>query len=130
MLTDTVTIRDAYIVNIGVTFEVTLRPDYSGREVLLKCITALKNYFNVDLWEINQPIILPDVYTLLDRIEGVQTVKKVTIVNKYGEVDGYSQYAYDISAATVDNIIYPSLDPCIFEVKYPDTDIKGKVVTF
>jgi hypothetical protein len=41
---------------------------------------------------------------------------------------GYSGNVYDIKAATRNNIIYPSLDPSIFEVKYPDTDIKGRVV--
>jgi hypothetical protein len=42
---------------------------------------------------------------------------------------GYSQYGYDIPGATRNRIIYPSQDPSIFEVKYPNTDIKGRVVT-
>ena len=41
---------------------------------------------------------------------------------------GYSQYSYDIDGATQNQVIYPSLDPSIFEVKFPQTDIKGKVV--
>ena len=41
---------------------------------------------------------------------------------------GYSQYAYDITAATQNQVVYPSLDPSIFEVRYPELDIKGKVV--
>jgi hypothetical protein len=69
-------------------------------------------------------------YVLLDRVEGVQTVKVVNIINKAGESLGYSQYAYDISGATLNNIVYPSLDTSIFEVKYPNTDISGKVVNF
>ena len=39
----------------------------------------------------------------------------------------YSGYAYDTEGATKDNIVYPSYDPCIFEVKFPDLDIKGRV---
>lgn len=130
MLTDTIYIKDAYIVNIGVVFDIILRPNYAGREVILECITQLKDYFNTDKWEVNQPIVLSDVYTLLDRITGVQTVRKVEVINKYGTVDGYSEYTYDISSATLNNIIYPSLDPSIFEVRYPDTDIVGRVVAF
>ena len=42
---------------------------------------------------------------------------------------GYSKYKYDLQAATINDIIYPSLDPCIFEVKYPNVDIKGQIVT-
>jgi hypothetical protein len=130
MLTDTILLRDAFIVNIGVNFEVVLRPNYAGREVIARCIEQLQAHFNLDNWQINQPIILSDIYTILDKVTGVQTVRKVEIVNKYGEENGYSKYAYDISAGTLNGVIYPSLDPSIFEVKYPDVDIKGKVVTF
>jgi hypothetical protein len=89
----------------------------------------MQNFFNIDNWQINEPIILGDIYSTLDQIEGVQTVKDIRIVNKTGESSGYSRYSYDISAATLNNVIYPSLDPSIFEVKYPNTDIQGRVVT-
>ena len=62
--------------------------------------------------------------------EGVQTVKNVQITNKTGPSLGYSIFAYDIPGATRDNIIYPSLDPSIFELKFPNSDIKGKVSNF
>lgn len=90
----------------------------------------MKAYFARENWQINQPIILSEVYTLLDQIAGVQTVQKISITNIAGTNAGYSQYSYDISAATLNGVIYPSLDPSIFEVKYPDTDIQGRVVTF
>ncbi len=81
------------------------------------------------LWlRVNQPIVLRDIYILLDRIEGVQTVKNISITNKVGISLGYSQYSYDTAGATSGNVVYPSLDPMIFEVKYPNTDIQGRVV--
>ena len=130
MLTDTVNIKDAFIINIGVNFEITLRPSYVSREVILNCINSLKAYFTLDNWQINQPIILSNLYNILDVVEGVQTVKKVEIINKYGDTAGYSVYAYDIPAATLNGVVYPSLDPSIFEIKFPNTDIRGKVVTY
>jgi hypothetical protein len=72
--------------------------------------------------------MLKDIYILLDKIKGVQTVKNITINNKAGSISGYSQYAYDILGATQNQVIYPSLDPSIFEIRYPNLDIKGKVV--
>ena len=65
---------------------------------------------------------------LLDLIEGVQTVKEITFTNLVGEDIGYSKYSYSMEAATISNVVYPSLDPSIFEVKYPNTDIQGRVV--
>ena len=128
MIWDNIEIRDAYIINIGVNFEIIVLPEYNNNEVLLACITALQTYFNIDNWQLNQPIFLRDLYILLDKIKGVQTVKNISIANKVGTSTGYSQYAYDIEGATQNQTIYPSLDPSIFEIRYPNSDIKGKVV--
>jgi hypothetical protein len=125
---DSINIKDAFIVNIGVNFEITVRPNYNNNEVLRACLDGLTSYFNLDKWQVNEPILLKEILILLDKIQGVQTVNNVEITNKVGTSLGYSQYAYDINGATLNNVIYPSIDPMIFEVKYPNTDIKGKVV--
>lgn len=130
MVNDSVKIRDGYIVNIGVNFELITLPNVNSNQVLATCIEALQKYFDIDNWQINQPIILREIYILLDKIEGVQTVKNVKIINNVGEELGYSPFAYDILGATQNDIIYPSQDPSIFEVKYPNIDIKGKIVNF
>ena len=129
MIGDTLSIKDAFVINIACDFEIITLPNYNSNEVIFRCISALQNYFSINNWQINQPIILRDISVLIDNIEGVQTVNKVNITNKAGTTSGYSQYAYDIAGATQKNIIYPSLDPSIFELKYPNTDIKGRVVT-
>lgn len=129
MLTDAINIKPAYIINIGCNFDIVIRPNYTSQDVIARCILKLKDIFDIDEWQINEPIILGDIYSALDQVEGVQTVKKVEIINKTGETDGYSKYSYDISAGTLDGVIYPSLDPSIFELKYPDADIQGRVVT-
>ena len=128
MIGDNIEIKDAFIINIGIDFEIIVLPEYNNSEVLISCITELKNYFDLSKWQLNQPIMLKDLYILLDKIKGVQTVKNITILNKSGTNSGYSIYAYDILAATQNNVVYPSLDTSIFEIRYPDTDIKGRVV--
>ena len=130
VINDSIKIKDAFIINIGVDFDIVVYPQYNSNEVIFNCISSLKQYFNINNWQINEPIILKDIYLLLDKVEGVQTVKNVSIVNKSGEALGYSQYSYDIVGATQSNVVYPSLDSMIFEVKYPNNDIKGKVVSF
>jgi hypothetical protein len=130
MITDGVNIKDAFIINIGVDFDIVVRPNYNGKLVINNCLNTLQSYFNIDKWQINQPILIADIYSTLDQVEGVQTVQKVNIINKAGTTSGYSQYAYDIPGATINNILYPSLDPSIFEVKNLTTDIQGRCVTF
>ena len=126
---DAVNIKDAFIVNIGINFDVITLPNYNSNDVLVKCINALKAYFAISNWQINQPIILREIYVLLDKIEGVQTVKNIEVINLVGENLGYSPYEYDLNQATLSSVIYPSLDPMIFEVKYPDLDIQGRIVS-
>lgn len=128
MINDSINIKDAYILNIGVNFDIIVTPNYNNNEVITKCISSLTNFFNIDKWQINEPILYKDIFILLDKIEGVQTVKNVEIVNLAGESLGYSQFSYDIKGATIDDVVYPSIDPMVFEVKYPQQDIKGRVV--
>jgi hypothetical protein len=128
MINDSINIKDAYIINIEVLFDIIVLPNYNNSEVITKCVESLTNFFDIDKWQINEPIILKDINILLDKVEGVQTVKNVTINNLSGESLGYSNFSYDLVAAEVEGVIYPSIDPMVFEVKNPTQDIKGRVV--
>ena len=130
MLTDAINIKDGFIINFKLNFEITTFKNYNNQEVLLNCISELKNYFQIDKWQINQPIITSEIDNLIGGVQGVQTVEKVELHNQSGEVLGYSQFRYDFLSATKKGVIYPSLDPSIFELKYPNKDIKGRVITY
>jgi hypothetical protein len=131
MVTDAINIRDAFYINIGINFDIAILSGFSNKEILTNCISVLQDYFNIDKWQINQPIITSDIISKLLQIRGVQSVVKLEIVNKQGSIgnNAYSPYGYDIAGATRNGNIYPSMDPAIFEVRYPNTDIQGRVVT-
>ena len=130
MLTDEVRILDAFPVNIGVRFKISVYKNYNMNEVLARSIDATANFFNIDKWQINQPIILNDLYMEIASVEGVQSVLGVEVFNRYRFRDGadYEDYLYDIKDATQGGVIYPSLDPCVFEVRYPEKDIIGSAI--
>ena len=129
ILTDQINILDAFVVNIGVNFSIVTYRNTNMNDVLARCISAIANFFAVENWDINEPIIINDLMLEIGQVEGVQTVNKLEIVNKYKHVDGsdYEDYIYSIADATDTQmgVIYPSLDPCIFELRYPDRDIIG-----
>ena len=127
MISDSLNIKDAFVVNVGINYDIIVRPNFAGRDVLLNCNLALQDYFNIDKRNINQTINISELYLILDKIKGVQTVQNIEIVNISG--GNYSQFGYDIAGATRNSIVYPSYDPCIFEVKFPNADIKGRVIT-
>jgi len=128
MVTDSITIKDAFYINLGLNFDITIIPGLNSNQVLTDCISALTKYFNIDKWQINQPIILSNINSILLQVKGVQSVVKIEFINKSG--GNYSPYSYDVVGAIQNGILYPSLDPSIFEIRYPDLDIQGRVVTF
>ena len=130
MLTDAINIKDAFIINFGIDFQITTFKNYNNQQVLLDCIRELQDYFDINKWQVNQPIIISEVKNLIGAVNGVQTVENVIFSNKTGVSLGYSQYKYGFNRATKNEVIYPSLDPSIFEIKYPNTDIQGQVTTY
>lgn len=130
MLTDAINIKDAFIINIGLEFEISVLSNYNSNETLLKCINELKIYFDIDRWQINQPVIKSEIVNLLGNVKGVQSVINVKFNNLYKTTSNYSGNVYDLESATRNGVIYPSLDPSIFELKFPNQDIIGRVVTY
>ena len=128
MINDSIDIKNAYIINIQCSFEIVVNPNFNNSETLTLAITALQDYFNIDNWQINEPIIIQNIYVLLSKVPGVQIVKNIEISNLTGASLGYSDFAYDTTSATINGVVYPSIDPMVFEVKYPNQDILGKVV--
>ena len=129
MLTDAINIKDAFVINMSLDFEISVLSNYNSNEVLLTCVNELKTYFDVDKWQINQPIVKSIVQNLIGNIPGVQSVVNIFFKNKFDSALGYSGNAYDLASATRNGVIYPSLDPSIFEVKFPSQDIRGRVVS-
>ena len=128
MLTDAINIKDAFIINFGIDYEIIVRPNYNASEVLLRCTDYLKKKFDIDKMQINQPLFISNLFSELDSIDGVQTVVNVAFKNLYDSTSGYSNNVYSFEAATRNGIVYPSLDPAIFEIKYPNQDIRGRAV--
>jgi len=138
ILTDAINIKDGYIINIGVKFNIIVKRGFNKNDVLFRAIQKVKQFFAPDKWQINQPIVLSDLAYQISLVEGVVSLVPpqtnnpnkdlILIENKHRTSDGYSGNVYDIGSASKDGVIYPSLDPSIFELKYPNTDIEGLVV--
>jgi len=127
LLTDAINIRDAFIVNFQLDFDIVPAVNENGKAVILRCIEAVKKYFDPDNWQINQPIYIRDLHAVLDDVPGVIMIQNIKFTNKFSVAAGYSGISYNMSDATNKNVIYPSQDPMIWEIKFPDSDIKGRI---
>lgn len=130
MLTDEINILDAFVVNIGVEFNVIIYRNFNLNDVLARCIDAITQFFDITKWDINQPIVLNDLLLEIAAVDGVQSVTSLKITNKYQFKDGsdYWNYIYDIESATENGVVWPSLDPCVFELRYPERDIVANAI--
>ena len=138
MVTDAINIKDAFVINIGVKFNILTKTGYNKEEVVLKAIQVVRDFFDIDKWQIGQPIVLADLSYQISLVDGVSSIvppdednpngHSVLITNKFKAGSGYSGNAYDITGATRDGIVYPSLDPSCFELKFPNIDIEGRAV--
>jgi len=128
MLTDAINIKDGFIVNIGIDFEITVLPGHNSNEVLLKCIKSLSDKYNIDKLSFASALYLTDIYLCLANVLGVQSVTDVKVKNLFN--GDYSEHRYNLQEAEYQNVIYPSLDPSVFEIKFPSKDISGKVITY
>jgi hypothetical protein len=124
ILTDGVNVSDGFIINIGIDFEIITLQNYNKSEVITSCIQELKDYFQIDNWTFNNTINISELELLLANVDGVSSVPKLEIINKCS--GPYSPNSYNIQAAIKDKVLYPSLDPSVFEIKFPDTDIRGR----
>ncbi len=128
LLTDAINIKTPFIVNIGINYEVVTQPNQNSYEVLIRCNEALIEMFSQKNMEIGRPIIISDIRTKLDKVEGVQSIQDIEFVNLYDKNFGYSGNIYSVKDAIRNNVLYPSKDPCIFEIKFPKHDIRGRVI--
>lgn len=127
MLTDSVNMLDGYIINIGVDFSIITYKNYNKREVLANCLTLVQQYFDINGMQFCQPINLSRLELEIAKVDGVQSVTSLKIKNLTSRDGDYSPYEYDIAKATMDKIVYPSIDPSVFEVRFPTKDIVGRV---
>ena len=128
MLTDGINISNAFIINIGIYFEISVFQSFNKKEVLLNCIKKITEHFDITTWQISQPIEIGSVELLLSKTKGVKSVARLDFLNLTINDGDYSENEYDIEGATINKVIYPSQDPSIFEIKYPSRDIVGRVV--
>ena len=138
LLTDAINIKDGYIINFGVKYNIVTKRGYNKNDVLFRTIQKVKEFFQVEKWQMNQPIILSDLAYQISLVDGVVSIvppetnnpqkNLIVIENKHLTTDNYSGNVYDIDSASKDGIVYPSLDPSIFELKFPDIDIEGRVL--
>ena len=110
LMTDVVTINDGYIVNFGVMFDVIAEKYANKQKVKLDCIQRIKDYFNINKMQFNQPIYKSQLEYELMGVEGVRSIGHVTLTQHkdYFYEDGETllsptyRYSFSVSGTGAD----------------------------
>lgn len=125
MINDTIDLLDAKIVNFGIDFEAVGDLEKNRFDILSDCVRALRVEFS-RVRDIAEPLFITDIYSTLKEVEGVVDVTRVKVKLKTGGL--YSDNRFNISENTSPDGRYINIPQnVIFEVKYPDNDIKGTI---
>ena len=102
-------------------FSLVVQPGFNKTQVKIDALKVMKDFFKVENWSLNQPIILDDIRCLLKEVEGVLSISELEIVNKNNITDGqsYSEDSYSIQTNTRNGIIFAP-EKGMFEVKFPN----------
>jgi hypothetical protein len=125
MLSDTIDILDAKIINFGIEFEVVPKLDRNKYDVIAACAYALEEHYT-QKFDIGENINISEIYTILNRVESVQDTVDVKIVLKSGGV--YSDVRVNIDdLKSADGRYIEIPDNAIAELKFANLDIKGGI---
>ena len=125
MINDTIDILDAKIVNFGLDFTVVGAPDKAKFDVLNNCYRVLKEHFSNHA-QIGEPFYLTDVYSVLNKVNGVIDVSGVKVFQVSGGT--HSDIRFNVERnMSADGRYINVPENVIMEIKFPAADIKGVV---
>lgn len=129
MISDAIDVLDARIINLTLTFEIVVDPALNRSIVLQNVLAKLQGTFNIKNYHIDQPIITSEVINTIFSIPGIVAIDRVQFNNVTGIVNNrqYSNDTFDVAANTKQGIILAP-EGSIFEIRFPEVDIVGKVV--
>ena len=129
MITDTVDILDANIINIGLNFKIVTASNVNHAQVLNMTLRKLIRFFSIENFQISQPIIEDEVKSVIYNTEGVLSISNFSFVNFSGIIDNrkYSDMSFSVSRNLTEGILLCP-DDSIFEIKFPAIDIKGSTI--
>jgi len=128
MVNDYIEIRDGKIFNLAFDIEVYAE-NIADNSIANSIITIVRNYFDVNNYEMNQDIFLGRLQKEILESNGVVNIISIKVYNKVG-----GQYSNNVISQKIkdkytgeieiiNNTIYSTVDS-MFEIKYPERDIR------
>ncbi len=127
MINDSVEIRNGRIINLS--FEISLYVEnVSNSQIGANIVKIVSDYFNILNHEMNEDIFLGKLEKSIVEANGVINILSIKAFNKIGNTYSNNIISQEVNASTkeitiINNTLYSDGDS-MFEIKYPEVDIK------
>lgn len=137
-INDYVEMKSGRIINISVEADVYIDKNYNKGDVGKAVINAITSYMDINKHQLGEDIFVGDMEKEISKIDGVVNLIDLRVFNEYGSkysstrttqeiLEEYeSQSEIDLEAS--DYILNSEPDE-MFEIKYPESDIRLRIKT-
>lgn len=125
---DYVEVRDGRIFNLAFDIDLFVQ-EQNDNQIANAVITTISDYFNINNHKMNEDIFLTPLVEAINNVSGVVNILSIKVYNKVGGQYSNNPVEQNISDDTTGEIeiinqtIY-STEDSMFEIKYPEKDIK------
>jgi len=126
MINDTIDILDAKIVNFGIKYTAKGMPDVNQFLVLDEANKAIRQFYENRFFEIGEPVLVTDIFGVLKNVGSILDVTNVELFIKTGENYADAPFSVEQFLNADGTMLVPPSD-CIFELKFPTSDILGTI---
>ena len=126
MVNDTIDILNARVINFAIEFQVIGETNENKYTILQRAITALKLKF-INHYDIGEPIFISSIYNILNEVDGVEDTTDVRVYHKVGGQYSTTRFDFD-KYLSADGRVVRGFENIIFELKFPNDDIKGSII--
>ena len=128
IISDAIDILDAKIINVGLNYTVTIDQSAKPSVVVSAINTKLKDYFKIENFQIDQPIKIGEIENLIMNTPDVEAITNVSFRNITGTqgTNTYNNFSYEVKRNIDRGYLFPPTGG-IFEIKYPNDDIVGRI---
>ena len=135
MLNDYVEVTNARIVNLGFQIDLFIDKKYSQSQIIAQVISNVSSYMDINNFDMGENIYLSNLIETINSVAGVLNVIDLRVYGLVGgnySINEISQPYIDSVTKQIDITDNYTLfgDPTtMFEIKYPNTDIYGRVIS-
>ena len=127
MINDTVDILNGRVVNIGIRFTAIAKRGFNKYDLLVEIYDELRKNLAQQKMQIGERFYITDIYTIINRIEGVVDTTEVFVDQLL--TAKHSQVQFNMSEALSANGRFIEVPENVaLEIKFPNEDIKGIIL--